>query len=167
MDIQINTHRMMTSRGYEFVRKEDNEIYIYKNSEEKNIIIFFYDSDKLNIDAIKDFIILLERFHINHGIIIYNGSVTSSTKKVLEHLHKFRIELFAKKEFKYCLIDHEFYCPHRKLSVNEALEIKNSFGTNLPILIRTDAVARFFSFNKNDIIEITRKNNSIAYRIVK
>lgn len=166
-DIQRNADRMMTCRRFQLYRKEDDNVFVYRNHEEKGVVVFFYAMDKLNIDAVKDFIMLLERLCIHHGIIIYRGNVTSSTKKVLEHLHKFRIELFASKEFKYCLVDHQFYSPHRRLPPEEAQEIVQSFGANLPILLRTDAVARFFSFAKNDIIEIIRKNHSLAYRIVK
>ena len=164
--IQPNVNRMLECRGHQILQKKV-DICIYGNDDGAKILVLYYTSEKLNIDAIKDFILVLEEAKIHHGIIIYHGNVTASTRKVLEHLHKFRIELFSSKEFRYCLIDHRFYCPHRRLPPDEAEEIKNTFGTNLPVLLRTDAVARYFHFTKNDIIEVTRKNDSIAYRIVK
>ena len=112
--IQNNADRMMSCRGYHFSHRDDN-IFIYENNNSHYIILFYFHSEKLNIDAIKDFILLLEKKKIQHGIILYNGNVTSSTKKILEHMHKFKIELFSFKEFRYCLIDHQLYCPHRRL----------------------------------------------------
>lgn len=165
--IQQNVDRMMSCRGFHLDHKDDENVLIYKHQDNTAVVVFFYRMEKLNIDAVKDFIMLLGRLHIHHGIVVYHGNVTSSTKKVLEHMHKFNIELFASREFKYCLVDHQLYCPHRRLPPKEAQEIVDAFGTNLPVLLKTDAVSRFFSFCKNDIIEITRKNHSIAYRIVK
>lgn len=163
--VHQNTNKMLTARGYSFMTKE-NDVYVYTNASKK-LIVWFFENDKLNIDAIKDFVMILEEMKIKHGIVIYRGSVTSSTKKILEQMYKFRIELFSASEFKYCLTDHMYYVPHRRLKVSDTEDIMKRFGTGLPILLRTDPVSRYFNFVKNDIVEITRKNGSIAYRVVK
>lgn len=156
---------MLTARGYIFINKE-NDVYVYSN-ESKQLVVWFFFNEKLNIDAIKDFIIVLEQMKIKHGIIIYSGNVTSSTKKILEQMYKYKIELFSSSEFKYCLTDHMYYAPHRRLKSLESEDIIKRFGSGLPVILKTDPVSRYFNFSKNDIIEIIRKNGSTAYRIVK
>lgn len=163
--IQQNVNKMLQKRGYSFDRK-NNDVYLYKKNTQ-DIIIWYYGNDKLNIDAVKDFLIILDNMNARHGIIVYQGTVTSSTKKVLDHMYKHKIELFSYFEFMFDITEHMYYCPHRKLSSTEAEEIKKSFGTQLPVILKTDPIAKYFQFYKNDIIEIIRKNNSIAYRIVK
>lgn len=166
-NIYKNTNTMMMNRGYVLVKRDDY-ITIYKNPiENKPIIVWYYISEKLNIDSIKDFIQILEERKSKHGIIIYYSSITSSSKKVLEHLQNFKIELFCFNELTFNLTKHMYYCPHRKLDKTEADIVKENFGTKLPYLLRSDPVVRYFAFQKNDIIEITRKNKSIAYRIIK
>jgi len=163
--IQSNVNKMMKARGFMFDKKE-NDVYMYDNKKSHKLVIWYYNNEKLNIDAIKDFIVILENINITHGIIIYHDCITSSTKKILEHMYKYKIELFSSSEFRFNITEHMFYCHHRKLDLKEADEIKKSFGTGLPILLKSDPVTRYFNFSKNDIIEISRKNG-FAYRIVK
>ena len=162
--IQSNVNKMMEARGFTFYKTE-NDVYIYVHNNQKTAI-WYYNNDKLNIDAIKDFICILENIRITNGIIIYQDCITSSTKKILEHMYKYKIELFSNSDFRFNITEHYFYCNHRKLDTKEADEIKKSFGTGLPILLKSDPVTRYFNFSKNDIIEISRKNG-FAYRIVK
>jgi hypothetical protein len=169
MPVQENVDKMMRSRGYDLTSRTDtNSVLIYtKSGGHHTIMIWFYNNEKLNIDAMKDFIVLLDQHQITNGIIIYSNNVTSSCKKIMEQMYKYSIELFSASEFMYVLTDHMYYCPHRKLTDTETAEITRSFGNKLPILLRADPVVRYFNFNKNDIIEIRRKNSSFAYRIVK
>ena len=167
MDTVItNFNHMMINRGYDLTETDGN-IRLYKNTEDKKVVTWLYTNEKLNIDSIKDFVLILENKKCVHGIIIYNSTVTSSSKKVLEHIQNYKIELFSLNEFSYNLTEHMYYCPHKKLNKEEAEHVKTTFGTKLPYLLKTDPVVRYFYFQKNDIIEITRRNGSIAYRIVK
>jgi len=158
--------KMLDKRGYNFKQQIDKNLTLYEKKNEL-IIVWFFDIDKLNIDYIKEFIAILENKNYKHGIIIYQNYITSSTKKVLENLYKFTIELFLLKEFQYDMTDFKYYCPHKKLSMEEAKLIKEQFKNNLPYILKTDVICRYFFFQKHDIIKITRRNQSIAYRIVK
>lgn len=155
----------MLNRGYQFLKKE-NDMYVYER-QSAAVMVWFMETDKLNVDAMKDFIIVMDQMKIKHGIIIYHKSVTLSTKKILEQMYKYKIELFAAAEFRYDLTNHMYYTAHRKLEPTEAEEIVARFGSKLPILLKSDPVARYFNFTRHDIIEITRKNGSIAYRTVR
>jgi DNA-directed RNA polymerase subunit H (RpoH/RPB5) len=157
---------MMEKRGFKLAQTMDTNLTLYKKNQ-YNIIIWFFNIDKLNIDYMKEFISILETNNYKHGIIIYQNYITSSTKKVLENLYKFDIELFIVKEFQYDLTQFKYYCHHEKLSSSEAKMIKDKFKSNMPYILKTDMICRYFYFQKNDIIKITRRNQSIVYRIVK
>ena len=163
--IYQNVDRMMKNRGYHPLMKTEQRSLYQKDNDK--ILISYYFSDKLYIETIKEFIVDLEKNKCHHGIIIYNNIITPSCKKVLEHIHQFQIELFTLDEFYYDITKHMFYCPHRKLESKETEKIKSVFGNRLPLLLKSDPISRYFFFQKHDVIEITRKNNSIAYRIVK
>ena len=60
---------------------------------------------------------------------------------------------------------HKYFSPHEKLEGEDDKEIRSKYGPNLPKLFANDAVVRFFGFNINDIIKITRKDG-ITYRII-
>jgi DNA-directed RNA polymerase subunit H (RpoH/RPB5) len=45
--------------------------------------------------------------------------------------------------------------------------IREKYGNALPFILKTDPVSRYYYFQKNDLIKITRRNGTITYRIVK
>lgn len=162
-----NLQLMMLNRGYVFIKKKNQDYLIYANTDNKKIIIWCYVNEKLNIDGMKDFINVLETEKYKHGIIIYQNLLTSSTKKILENLYKFYIELFLVKELQYDITKFKYFCIHEKLNEEESLKIKEKFGTSLPIILKTDAISKYYNFQRNDIIKVLRRNGTIIYRICK
>ena len=164
---QENLQLMMLNRGYVFLKKKDDVYLIYANTDNQKIIVWCFEYDKLNIDGIKEFIYMLEKEKYKHGIIIYQSVMTSSTKKVLDNLYKFQIELFLLKELQYDLTKFKYFCIHEKMSFTHAKVIREKYGNALPFILKTDHVSRYYYFQKNDLIKITRRNGTITYRIVK
>ena len=162
-----NLQLMMLNRGFVFIKKKDDTFLIYANTENQKIIVWCFEFEKLNIEGIKEFINMLEKEKFKHGIIIYQNVMTSSTKKILENLYKFNIELFLFKELQYDITKFKYYCPHEKLSTEEAKKVKERFGTSLPYLLKNDAMVRYHYFQRGDIIKITRRNGTITFRFVK
>jgi DNA-directed RNA polymerase subunit H (RpoH/RPB5) len=140
---------------------------IYANTENKKIIVWCFEYDKLNIDGIKEFITIMEKEKYKHGIVIYQNIMTSSTKKVLDNLYKFTIELFLLKELQYDITKFKYFCLHEKVSSTEAQTIRQRYGNSLPYILKTDAIVRYYCFQRNDLLKIIRRNGTIMYRIVK
>ena len=105
-----------------------------------------------------------------HCIIVYKDNATPVAKKIVSDSNEMVIELFNEDELKYNITKH-YLVPLHELVVfenNEEYDIfKKKYGNNLPVILKTDPVARFYGFKKGDIIKVTRKNGYIAYRIVK
>jgi len=156
---------MLMKRDFSFV-EERNDTMMFHNEANEKIVAKIFVEEKLNIDALKEFLAFLYDYHISHGIIIYSSMITSSSKKVLEHLSNIYIEQFDILDMQYDLTMHNLYCEHEKISDDEKKEIQ-PFLSKLPILLRNDPVSKYFNFQKNDIIRIRRKNDTIAYRLVR
>jgi DNA-directed RNA polymerase subunit H (RpoH/RPB5) len=99
-------------------------------------------------------------------MIVYQNLITSSAKKAIEHLQDYTMELFEKKELQFNPTRHRLYCPHTKLP-KDSLEVPVGQVPLLPVLLRTDMIARYFHFKRGDVIRVQRKNQSLAYRVVK
>jgi len=67
----------------------------------------------------------------------------------------------------YNITKHRLVPKHRCLSVYETATFKRKYGVKIPVLLQTDAVVKFYNFKPNDIIEITRADGIVMYRIVK
>ena len=163
------TELMLERRGYDtkLPLGESAMAYLFQNATGSTVLVWYFCFDKLNIDSIKEFIHMLETNCVEHGIIVYQSTVTSSTRKVIDNLYQFKIELFELKELQYDLTSFRYFCQHDKLDTAEAVKIKQKFGTSLPTLLRTDPVVRYYHFQKGEIIRITRRNDTQIYRLVK
>jgi len=167
MDVSFEICKeMLQTRGYEIIDTDENKI-LAENSKEERILAVFPEEPKLNISTIKEIINLFKENEIFHGIIIYTDNITSSAKKLIESINDFQVETFNKKELQYNLTKHELVPLHEKINEDEAKVIIKQFGTKLPIILKTDAVSRFYNFKHGDVIRIHRKDGMIVYRIVR
>lgn len=167
MDISFNICKeMLETRGYEIIDTDVDKI-LGENEKEERILAIFPEEPKLNISTIKEIINLLKENEVFHGIIIYSDNITSSAKKLIESINDFEIETFNKKELQYNLTKHELVPLHERVSEDDAKDIIKKFGTKIPIILKSDAVSRFYNFKHGELIKITRKDGMIVYRIVR
>lgn len=172
-----NAKCMLTNRNYTNITVENldssetNEEELYLkciNNDGHEMYIFFYNNDKLNINGIKDYITILKDNDITHSIIVHMNIITSSAKKLVTSLSDaLFIELFEFKELTYNLTKHKYYNIHEKLDKKESSNFTNTYGKDIPVILKNDIVSRYFNFKKGDIIRVYRRKNTISYRIVK
>ena len=160
--------RMLTKRGWICDDIDDTEQtltgYITKD---QPFIVFMLSISKLNIAHVKEFIKILTDLNIKHCIIIYNNNITSSAKRIITNIVDIVFELFSVKELQFDITQHRYYRPHRALNNQEYNEFTKNTGHNIPVLQKTDPICRYFNFERGSIIEVTRKDDYISYRIVK
>ena len=150
-------------RGYEFLKKENNIIFMRDKDE---IVLVFINNDILNMVNIKDYMMITNSLNVSHIIIIYKNKITPSTKKIITH-NEVKIELFEENEMSFDITKHKYYYPHIKVDDNTKKSLLNKYGNNLPIILKTDPIVKFLNFKRGDILKILRKDENIYYRIVK
>lgn len=156
---------MMIDRGHRVISDEDTHLVVEKN-DSSQLIIFFSQVAKLNVATLKEYIKELENNGITHTIIIYNEKVTASVNKVIDNVYHLQIELFQAKTLRFNITHHNLYNPHIRLNDQEKQQFIKKYGTQIPQILRTDPICRYFNFKEGDILKIKRKNDNIAYRIV-
>jgi len=157
---------MLTDRGYVVWLDIDSISVCSTRDNKSHIMVYTCHSEKFNIEGVKYAIYQLQQHKLKHIIIVYQNIITSSAKKAIEHLQDYTMELFEKRELQFNPTRHRLYSPHTKISKNDN-EIPIDQVNLLPILLRSDVIAKYFHFSRGDIIRIQRINGSIAYRIVK
>ena len=164
---------MIIDRDYriEYISKnviENDRPYCIKarNLQNEIILCFLSDEDKLNIQGIKDRMLIMNKEGAIRCIIVYRSSVTSSAKKSLETL-EYEYELFGLHELQLNITKHRLVPRHSKVSLSEKEELDKNYKGKLPFLLQSDAICRYYTFKKGEYVRITRKDGSIIYRIVK
>ena len=157
---------MLNDRGFIESGIIEEQYKIYEKDTNKTMLIIS-QSDKLNIDYMKEYIKLLSDNEIKSCIIVYNNDITPSAKKVVENLFQYSIELFTLNELQFNITKHRLYNKHEKLNQEERREFVEKYGIKIPVILEKDPVSRYFNFKKGNVIRVTRKNDIIVYRIVK
>jgi DNA-directed RNA polymerase I, II, and III subunit RPABC1 len=163
--IKETTTEMLQQRGFEVSEIDDELVASAKGK--ASIIVFFNQSPKINNDRVQEYILKMRNDNFTHAIIIYNDAVTSTAQKVIDELKGMRIELFQKKTLRYNITKHRLVPTHSLLTKSEMKTFKEEYGTKIPIILYNDPVARFFDFQRGDIVKVERKNGFVCYRIVK
>ena len=101
-------NEMLNDRGYNEIDFIEDQYKIYDKNGDK-IVVILSQSEKLNIDYMKEYIKLLSENEQKHCIIIYNNNITPSAKKVVANLFQFIIELFTINELQYNVTKHKLY----------------------------------------------------------
>lgn len=153
----------LTHRGYKHIKTEKNIIFMQDNDD---VVLVFINNDVLSMTNIKDYMSITNSLELSHIIIIYKQKITPSTKKIILH-NEIEIELFEENEMCFDITQHKYYYPHIKVDDNTKQFLLKKYGNNLPIILITDPIVKFFNFKKGDILKILRTDNNIFYRIVK
>ena len=156
---------MLCDREYEVLNEEDFT-YQHRKDPQKKIKVFLCIGTKLNIDTMKSIVSILQHQGLHHAIIIYDNVITSSTRKLLEHLWDIYIEVFHIDEMQFNLTHHTLYCKHERLDPSDLGEIKH-LVKKLPVILKTDAVVRYFNFGKHDVLKIHRLDATTSYRVIQ
>jgi DNA-directed RNA polymerase I, II, and III subunit RPABC1 len=154
-------------RGYTDIdTKEETLIKAVKPNKEL-ICAFLLNTPKFNNEKAQSYIGMMNSMDIKHSLIIYKDLVTSSAKKIEQNLKSMRLELFSEDELQYNITKHILQPIFERLSDTDAIEFKKQYGSKFPTILRSDPIARFYGYQRGDVIKVIRKNGYITYRIVK
>ncbi len=160
---------MIEVRNYELkteIDLEDEYRILCKNSNDELIYFIFYKSLKINKDVSKNLIKELDNLNIHHCVIICNIDNTHSSKKLLNEIPHINFEFFKFNDLQFNILRHKLVPKFIKLQKKELDENKKLFkNIQLPKLLKTDAISRFYNYQIGDRIKIIRKDE-ISYRIV-
>lgn len=158
---------MMQDRGYVITETESDKMLATREEDSHQVLIVFIDEPKLNINTVKDLVQILQENDLDHAIIIYNDSITASARKTIESIENITIETFLRTELQYNITKHRLQPDFKKCEGEEENEIKEKWGTKIPVMLSSDPIARFYHYLRGDIIRVTRKNGFVSYRVVR
>ena len=165
---------MFQQRGYKNIKIvnencDDKKTKITATKQDDKIVYAFTKIvEKLNIDEINSFIKFMNDNNNDHIIIIYEDKPTPAVKNITKVMDlKLNIELFHADDLQYNTTKHKLVPKHIKLSSEEALKFKKTYGIKIPYILRNiDPISKFYDFKKGDVIKIIRNDNTIHYRLV-
>jgi DNA-directed RNA polymerases I, II, and III subunit RPABC1 len=158
---------ILNQREYNVIEKDEEKI-IGEHKIKGKIVFFFSDSLKFNVKNIQIYMNEMDDLQIFDSVIVYKKDITSFTKKTIEKAsHEMKIVMFAEEDLQYNITKHVLQPKFIKLNQKESEELKNKFESKFSVMKKIDPIARFYGYNRGDLIKVIRKSGYVTYRIVK
>ncbi len=150
--------------------KDDMKLYVYFADPEQN-------KKQLGNANIGELIQKMDSYKCRNAIIITPLELSSPAKKKIKELLTYNINVFLESEMSYDPTEHYLTPKHRLLTVNEQRDFLAKNNINLeqiPIMLSSDMIARYYGYLPGQVIEIIRMNlydtmiqDSLSYRCVR
>lgn len=159
---------MLQQRGYTITVDTEEYILGEKKDQDDSIGAFPVPTIKFDVKRLQEYIGVVSKLQIKKCIVVYVDSITPVARTTALNESNIEIEIFKNSEIQFNLTKHRLVPKHELLSEKETLKLKKKIDINdLPIILRSDPVARFYNFKVGSVIRIHRNDKYISYRIVK
>jgi DNA-directed RNA polymerase subunit H (RpoH/RPB5) len=145
------------------VMSKTNKIFSIQVNDNTKIV--YYINSKFKINDLKKYFIDNE-----HVILVFKEKINNLNIKNLREQTNVTIEIFMMKELQYNISKHTLVPKHE--IVDDEKEIDTILNTyqlkknQLPIILKTDPMARYLDVKAGDIVKITRNSPSAGEAII-
>lgn len=191
LNVLTTLHEMLQDRAYTVTQPESKKIHdflqnveaaqTYYDSEENLFVaqkgthtlrVMKPKEDKLAIDTVRKYVERAEVEGPQCSILIIIQNITPAARQIVQSCKQF--ELFYEKNLYRNITKHVYYVPHTALSDAEEQAVLKKYKcdkNNFPVLLKNDAVARYFNWKVGTMIKTeTRVGGAsapyITYRVV-
>jgi DNA-directed RNA polymerase I, II, and III subunit RPABC1 len=175
--------KMLKKRNYQinFSTETETEMetgmkpFITKKEDGEKVIVFFSKDLKVGVSQVREIIEIMKSSDdgLDHAILVIKGNVSSSAKKATINSNKFDIELFSEAELQFDVTEHELQPKFTVLTVVQKKELLSEYKITqqqLPRILNTDPISRYYGAKKGTIFKIERPSETAGkyntYRIV-
>lgn len=162
---------MLSKRGNSnLVRIEPNSQFGYSYLTDEKILLYIPPIIDGVLDKIKNeqthyLYFLIDKYKCTNAIVPYSAIAPISLDNIKSY-EIFQIELFPFEKLLFDPTEHELVPEHYLLKPEEIqIELKGISPDNLPRILETDAIVKFYGWKKGGVIRIKRKEG-IYYKVI-
>ena len=173
--VKRTIHEMLSDRGYNTIEDETEISIIAKNSQNVRLIVYYVIDPKVSVKKIKDIKDLMDTDILGYQtlILVYRTSITSFAKQFIVTDMNVYVQAFSEKELKFNVTKHEYVPKHEIISGSEKDSLLKQYKISmrqLPCIMASDPVARYFGAKPGVVFKITRNSPNVgmylSYRVV-
>lgn len=169
-DRKYNCSSYQDKLTIEDIRKlyiENNLEIIVHHSIHNHSLMVLFQNDKFGVNDVKELINYLKQKEIKHIILIVKDKLTSFGLKYLKNSN-IKYEIFIRKSLMFNITKHKLVPKHQLLTNEEKNKLIESLQcklVQLPKILKTDSISKYFNATPGQVFKIYRKNE-IYYRVV-
>ena len=167
-EIKKTCIEMLSQRNYK-ITNTDNDVITSIKPDGRACCLFLGIINQFNVKKYQEYITTAENMDTKHIIVICK-KVTANIKKHIQSSANMdiKIETFSDKELKFNITKHVLVPKHDQLTPEEHTEFKKKYNPKIfPVLLKTDAVCRFYNFPLNSFVKIIHRDGGVSYRYVQ
>ncbi|CAK8532730.1 unnamed protein product [Lathyrus sativus] len=176
LDSEVDMSKKEFKEKFDSDKKENVPTYLKTSKDDPSdqILVFFARGSKFGIRVITDIRECMEREKVERSILVCQSKPSGPAQIYLRDLtSKHRIEVFLEDELLVNITEHELVPEHQVLTKAEKENLLETYTvkeTQLPRMLVTDPVARYYGLKRGQVVRITRPSETagtyITYRIV-
>ncbi|BAM82463.1 RNA polymerase I, II, III common subunit [Cyanidioschyzon merolae strain 10D] len=146
----------------------------HRNDRSNQIYVFFPKEEKVGVKPIREYCLRLETENVLRAIIVVQTGLTPIAKQAVAELQpRFHLELFQEAELLVNITRHQLVPKHEVLTAEQKKTLLKRYqlkDTQLPRILQSDPVARYFGVTRGQVLKITRNSETagryVTYRLV-
>ncbi|KAK4528355.1 hypothetical protein GAYE_SCF55G6296 [Galdieria yellowstonensis] len=138
------------------------------------IYVFFPAEERVSVKTLRDYFVRMDQERVYKAILVVIKSLSPFAKQGIQKVaSQFRVEVFLEMELLVNITHHELVPKHEVLSTEGKKQLLKRYHlkeSQLPRILITDPVARYFGLQKGQVVKITRPSETagryVTYRLV-
>lgn len=173
LEMSIDDFRNKFEREGRVVKGADGLQPSYIRKATDVVIVFFGQKNRPNTADVQGMIATMKHHSVPRGILIVKDGIIpqAKTNLTIDPLHY--IELFKESELLFNITRHKLVPKHVLLTTEEKqelLQLHKLQETQLPRMLVTDPISRYYGLDRGDVVQIQRASETagtyITYRVV-
>ena len=167
--------KYLIENSQEFIESDSEEFLTHRIDDENDKIFVFFPkiSAKVGVFTIRQYIKEMQDNEVEQAIVVVKDAITAFAKQVFIDAKPLIIECFKENELLVDKLEHVLVPKHELIEETEKKELLKIYklkDSQLPKILSSDPIARYFGAKKGQVFKITRPSESsgcyIYYRIV-
>ncbi|KAF3793668.1 DNA-directed RNA polymerases II and IV subunit 5A [Nymphaea thermarum] len=173
-DLKMDLNEFANRFG-QSVNRDDLIIKTPKTDDRNDhIFVFFVGEAKVGVKIMRAYAERMRSENVLRGILVVREQLTPSSKQWIHDFNvKFHMEVFREEELLVNVTEHDLVPEHEVLTSEEKKKLLEHYKvkeTQLPRMLITDPVARYFGMKRGQVAKIIRKSETagkyVTYRCV-
>ncbi|CAM0874354.1 unnamed protein product [Alopecurus aequalis] len=120
--------------------------------------IVFCPPEPVKIAAIREVFVRIKEENLSCLILILQGKITSRARESIKEIFKFKVDVFKITELLVNMTNHVLKPKHQVLTAEEKAKLLKEYNvvdSQLPRMLETDAIARYYGLSKGTVVKFT------------